>query len=99
VFSSDDTIVAVATPGGRAGIAVARLSGPRAHAIAGALCGRATAFEPRRATRVRLGAASVPDDALITYFRGPASYTGEDVVEVSVHGSPHVVSVTRRRLP
>lgn len=92
MFSSDDTIVAVATPGGRGGIAVARVSGPRAHVIAAALCGRASSFQPRRATRVRLGATAVPDDALITYFPAPASYTGEDVVEVSVHGSPHVVS-------
>jgi tRNA modification GTPase len=89
---SDDTIVAVATPPGRGGIAVARLSGPAAHAIALALAERRRPFVARRVTRVSLRGLDVPDDALVTYFQGPASYTGEDVVEISTHGSPAVMA-------
>ncbi len=91
MFSTDDTIVAVATPAGRGGIAVARLSGPGAYEIALGLAGRTRALAARRATRVRLTGLDVPDDALLTFFPGPASYTGEDVVEISTHGSPVIV--------
>jgi tRNA modification GTPase len=92
VFSSDDTIVAVATPPGRGGVAVARLSGPSALAVALRIVGRVEPFEPRRATRVRLRGLDVQDDALITYFPGPASYTGQEVVEIAGHGSPVVMA-------
>jgi tRNA modification GTPase len=86
-FSTDDTIVAVATPVGRGGIGVVRLSGPEAARIAAKLTDRGP-FEPRRATLVRVGGAQARDRAIVTYFKGPASYTGEDVVEISAHGSP-----------
>lgn len=93
MFASDDTIVAVATPPGRGGLGVVRISGPRASAVAGALLDRARPLEPRRATVVRLVArsarGSTPVDRVVaTSFPGPASYTGEDVVEISAHGSP-----------
>jgi tRNA modification GTPase len=86
-FSTDDTIVAIATPAGRGGIGVVRVSGPRAATIAEALTGHSS-FEPRRATLVRVGAADAADRAIVTLFPSPASYTGEDVVEISAHGSP-----------
>jgi len=92
VFSSDDTIVAVATPPGRGGVAVARLSGPSALPVAQRIAGRDGPLEPRRATRVRLRGLDVQDDALITFFPGPASYTGQDVVEIAAHGSPVVMA-------
>jgi tRNA modification GTPase len=102
MFSPDDTIVALATPPGRAGLAVVRLSGPRARTIAGRLIEGATTLEPRHATLVRLrseapagGGLGLPpgaiDEAVVTLFAAPASYTGDDVVEFSVHGSPVVV--------
>ena len=91
MFSTDDTIVAVATPAGRGGIALARLSGPAAHADRPGLAGRTRPLAARRATRVRLTGLDVPDDALLTFFPAPASYTGEDVVEISTHGSPVVM--------
>ena len=92
MFSTDDTIVAVATPPGRGGIGVVRLSGPAAAAIAGTLSGRA-GFEPRHATltTVRDGHAGPIDQAVVTYFPAPHSYTGDDVVELSAHGSPVVL--------
>jgi tRNA modification GTPase len=92
MFCADDTIVALATPPGRGGLAVVRLSGPQARRIAEALLVPATPLEPRRATLVRVaGGEGVVDEAIATFFAGPASYTGEDVVEFSVHGSPVVV--------
>ena len=86
-FSTDDTIVAIATPLGRGGIGVVRVSGPDAIAIARALTGRES-FAPRYATLVRIGADGADDRAIVTVFPTPASYTGEDVVEISAHGSP-----------
>jgi tRNA modification GTPase len=93
VFSTDDTIVAVATPPGRAGIGVVRVAGPEARAIAERL-----APGPPLAARVaalrRLvddgagGTAAAIDEVVITWFAAPQSYTGEEVVEISAHGSP-----------
>jgi tRNA modification GTPase len=87
VFSTDDTIVAVATPPGRAGLGVVRLAGPDALRIAGALA-RGAALQARVATRRRLTAGTTVDDVIVTWFAAPASYTGDDVVEISAHGSP-----------
>lgn len=93
-FSTEDTIVAVATPEGRGGIGVVRLSGQRAAEIASAMCDRTTPFAPRHATLVRVIDPSVAtgtrtlDTAVVTYFPSPRSYTGDDVVEFSAHGSP-----------
>jgi tRNA modification GTPase len=138
MFSTTDTIVAIATPPGRGGIGVIRLSGPDAHAIAQRLAGRDEPLLPRHATlatvrqkpvvasaqvtsaqvtsaqaagsqgtAARTAGASVGelplatcdlrlvttpiDRAILTYFPAPASYTGDDVVEVSGHGSPVVL--------
>ena len=99
MFSTDDTIVAVATPAGRGGVAVARLSGPAAHEIALGLAGRRRPLVARRATRARLSGLDVADDALLTFFPAPASYTGEDVVEVSTHGSPVVMAAVLAAAP
>jgi tRNA modification GTPase len=89
MFYSDDTIVAIATPAGRGGIGVVRLSGPASPHIVAALTGRTDGFEPRHATLARLSAAGgAADQVIVTHFPGPHSYTGEDVVEISAHGSP-----------
>lgn len=89
MFSVDDTIVAVATPPGRGGIGVVRISGPQSVAIAAALADHGAALVPRHATFSRLAAASgAADHVILTFFPGPHSYTGEDVVEISAHGSP-----------
>jgi len=97
MYAPDDTIVAIATPAGRGGLGVVRVSGPRAHAVAAALLGlTATGLEPRRATlgRVELlheGRVVPADQVVSTFFPGPHSYTGEDVVEISAHGNPVVL--------
>ena len=86
--STDDTIVAIATPAGHGGVGVVRLSGAQAAAIGLVMAGRALAWTPRVATRERLAGEGLRAEALVTFFPGPKSYTGDDVVELSVHGSP-----------
>ena len=89
MFSSSDTIVAIATPPGRGGIGVVRISGPSAAALAASLSDRSAPLEPRRATLTHVRVAGVPiDRAVLTFFPSPGSYTGEDVLEISAHGSP-----------
>jgi tRNA modification GTPase len=93
-FSLEDTIVALATPAGRGGIGVVRLSGPSAPEIVAALIERNGPLEPRRATWARLAASAsqgVLDEVVVTWFAAPASYTGGHVIEVSAHGSPVVL--------
>jgi tRNA modification GTPase len=95
VFSTIDTIAAIATPAGRGGIGVVRLSGPGAHAIARQLTARARDFRPRYATLTQVfeptaggRSARVLDQVIVTFFAAPHSFTGDDVVEISAHGSP-----------
>lgn len=84
-----DTIVAIATPVGVGGIAVLRLSGADAHALAESHC--AVSFSPRRATFALFkDKGTLVDEVVVTYFPAPHSYTGEDVVEISCHGSLYV---------
>jgi tRNA modification GTPase len=88
VPGGDDTIVALATPPGRGALALLRLSGPRALDVLRAITGRVS-FAPRLATRARLvhPVTRAPlDDALVTWFPAPRSFTGVDVAELSVHG-------------
>ncbi len=90
----DDTIVAVATPAGRGGIGVARLSGPAAREIAGSMLRLKHELEAGRAAFVELiepVTGERIDEAVVTYFAKPHSYTTDDVVEISAHGSPVVL--------
>jgi tRNA modification GTPase len=120
----DDTIVAIATPGGRGGIGVVRLAGPEARSIAMPMLRLKNDLEPGRAvfgelvdpikevkpptlsrqdreTRVGHPTESVTsgriDEVVVTYFAKPYSYTTDDVIEISAHGSPvvlrHVVEI------
>ena len=97
MFSTEDTIVAIATPPGRGGLGVVRISGAQAEEVTSKIIERQTALTPRRATLTRVGTKSqhgettdfVPlDQVMVTLFCAPASYTGDDVVEISAHGSP-----------
>jgi tRNA modification GTPase len=147
MFSTSDTIVAIATPPGRGGIGVVRISGPAAHPIALGMVTHRAPLAPRYATLTRVGirrgnvddpitssassgerdtaplpsrpggagrapapagnlahsdparsdipAPTAPRDAIdeviATFFPAPASYTGDDVIEISAHGSPVVL--------
>ncbi|HEX8922121.1 MAG TPA: hypothetical protein VF766_11640, partial [Pyrinomonadaceae bacterium] len=91
-MSRADTIVALSTPPGRSAIGVIRLSGTRSLEIARALTGEAHFNpEPGRMTLKKLRdtlTGEVLDRALVTFFKAPHSFTGEDVCELSCHGSP-----------
>jgi tRNA modification GTPase len=92
-MSSTDTIYALATPAGRSGVAVVRVSGPRAGEALEALIRRALP-KPRVATLRRLlDTDDLPiDDALVLWFPAPHSFTGEDVAELHLHGGPAVIA-------
>ncbi|UJF24691.1 tRNA uridine-5-carboxymethylaminomethyl(34) synthesis GTPase MnmE [Suttonella sp. R2A3] len=94
-MTNEDTIVALATPPGQGGVAVLRLSGTEALAIAKAITGKTP--EPRYAVFSNFQAAdgAVIDQGLVLYFRAPHSFTGEDVVELQGHGG---VAVTQSLL-
>ena len=87
-----DTIVAPATPAGRSAVGVVRLSGSQAVEIARGLLQRSH-WQPREAVLDHLVDAdgALVDQVLVTLFQAPASYTGEDLVEISCHGSPPVL--------
>ncbi|HSC47583.1 MAG TPA: tRNA uridine-5-carboxymethylaminomethyl(34) synthesis GTPase MnmE [Gammaproteobacteria bacterium] len=93
-----DTIAAIATPPGRGGIGIVRLSGPSVAVIAGPLLGGLPA--PRRAEfRTFLDGAGEPIDAgLALYFAAPASFTGEDVLELHAHGGRVVLELLLERV-
>jgi tRNA modification GTPase len=88
----DDTIVAISTPPGRGGIGVVRISGPDAARIAGTIL-RGASFEPWRASLAELidSERHAVDQVVATFFQSPRSYTAEDLVEISCHGSPVVL--------
>jgi tRNA modification GTPase len=93
-----DTIAAISTPPGRGGIGIVRLSGPHAFTIAAQLVATSAPFEH---ARVRFGklldsTGAVLDEALITAFHAPHSYTGEDIAEIAAHGSPVILEATLR---
>jgi tRNA modification GTPase len=87
-----DTIYAPATAAGRAAVAVVRVSGPKTRDVLDALCGGVP--PARRATLRALQdeTGEEIDRALLLFFEGPESYTGEDVVEFHVHGGPAVMT-------
>jgi len=96
----DDTIVAMATPAGRGGIGVVRLSGPAARGIAGTMLRLKHELETGRAVFAELVEPETGeriDEAVVTYFAKPRSYTTDDVVEIAAHGSPvvmrHIVEI------
>ncbi|HEV2022346.1 MAG TPA: tRNA uridine-5-carboxymethylaminomethyl(34) synthesis GTPase MnmE [Terriglobales bacterium] len=90
----DDTIVAISTPPGRGGIGVVRLSGPESRAIAAPLLRLKSELSAGRAIFGELiepGSGERVDEVVVTFFEKPHSYTTDDVVEISAHGSPIVL--------
>src|SRR5258705_13589708 len=92
-----DIIAAISTPPGRGGIGVVRLSGATSLEIAAAIFQAESQVPLGESARARFGRLVDPktgeqiDEAILTYFKAPHSYTGEDVVELSCHGSPIIV--------
>jgi tRNA modification GTPase len=99
----EDTIIAISTPPGFGGLGIVRISGKKALAVAGRIF-RAKGRPGRSVPvgRAVLGAVFDPkgqgrlDEAFLTYFKAPRSYTREDVVELSCHGSPAVLDAVLR---
>ena len=103
--AATDTIAAISTPSGRGGIGIVRLSGPLAASIAAQLV---RLRQPLEHARVRLAhvldapdqpesAAAPIDEAVVTFFASPNSYTAEDLVEIATHGSPVVLGLLLKR--
>lgn len=94
ITGAEDTIIALATPPGRGAISVLRISGPEAIRVTARLF-RGKPLEQQDTHTVHLGTLrdgeQILDEVLVTLFRGPKSYTGEHVVELSCHGSPFIV--------
>jgi tRNA modification GTPase len=105
--SNVDTIAAVSTPPGRGGIGIVRLSGPQAVSIAVQLVSLRQPLEHGRArladvldeggSEGRIPEGARIDEALVTFFAAPNSYTAEDIVEIAAHGSPVVLELLLRR--
>lgn len=91
----DDTIIALATPPGVGALAVLRISGSKAFPVTQALLPTQN-FALKKSHSAFLGKlfweGQALDEGLVTLFQGPKSFTGEDVVELSLHGSPYLVS-------
>jgi len=102
-----DTIAAISTAPGRGGVGIVRLSGPEAGSIAAQLVRLRQPLEHGRArladvldapgSEAGQGEAVRIDEALVTWFAAPNSYTAEDVVEIAAHGSPVVMEFLLRR--
>jgi tRNA modification GTPase len=93
-----DTIVARATPAGRGGIAVVRVSGPGTRAVAQRLLGGLPAPRVATLTDFMDGAGQALDRGLALFFPGPNSFTGEDVLECHAHGGPVVCEMLIERI-
>jgi len=90
-----DTIVAISTPPGRGGLGIVRLSGGRARAIAETIL-KLSAGEPWRSWHARMAGlldaeGHTVDQVVVTFFEQPRSYTAEDLIEISCHGSPVIL--------
>jgi tRNA modification GTPase len=95
---AEDTIVAIATPPGRGGIGIVRLSGPDAQRLLSSHLELRSSLLPGRARYCAIvDAGARLDEGVVTYFAAPNSYTGEDVLEVAAHGSPVILDLLVRR--
>ena len=93
-----DTIFALASAQGKAGVAVIRLSGPHAHSAAASLTGSPLPFRGMRVRSLYATDGARLDDGLVLTFQAPASFTGEDVAELQIHGSTASVNAVMRCL-
>jgi len=94
--AAPDTIAAVATPPGRGGIGIVRISGPAVPQVAGALIGRLPAPRFAKLCAIRDAQGEALDQGIALYFAAPHSYTGEAVLELQGHGGPVVLHAVLR---
>ena len=95
-----ETIVAISTPVGRGGIGVVRVSGPRAREVVAPLVRlrhEMAAGRARFGEVIDVASGAVLDECVVTFFQAPHSYTGEDVVEIAMHGAPVLLEYAVRQ--
>jgi tRNA modification GTPase len=92
-----DTIAAIATPPGKGAIGIIRVSGPLVSRVAEALLGHVPAPRSAQLANFRAADGTALDQGLALYFPAPASYTGEDMLELHGHGGPVVLDAVMRR--
>ena len=97
-MSSNDTIAAIATPPGRGGIGILRVSGPQALAIGETICAAPIETGRIQFRRFLDADGEAIDHGLCLYFRAPNSYSGEDCLELQAHGGPIVLDMLLQRL-
>ncbi len=95
---TSETIAAIATPPGRGGVGIIRISGENLDAISDGIIGAMP--EPRHAAyrRFRDGAGEIIDEGLALYFPAPHSFTGEEVLELQGHGGPIILDMLMERV-
>jgi tRNA modification GTPase len=93
-----DTIAAIATPLGRGGVGIIRISGPKAAAMAMPLLGTLPPVRYAHYTPFLNADDSVLDEGIALYFEGPNSFTGEDVLELQGHGGPVIMNMLLERI-
>ena len=97
VEPSVDTIAAIATPSGRGGVGILRISGPKVSSLAVDICGHTPRERVATYARFHDADGQVMDEGIALYFKAPASFTGEDVLELQGHGGPVVMDLLLRR--
>lgn len=97
--ASVDTIAAAATPPGRGGVAIIRISGPESVAIAKAIT-KQSSIDPRKVHYVSFydHAGEIIDRGLMLFFRSPHSFTGEDIIELHAHGNPFLLDALLKEI-
>lgn len=97
-MSHSDTIVAQATPPGRGGVGILRVSGPKAAAVAEQILGKLPKARYADYLPFREADGSVLDQGIALWFPGPNSFTGEDVLELQGHGGPVILDLLLKRI-
>ena len=94
----DDTIVAIATPIGKGGVGIVRVSGPKAKDCANKIIGHTPKNRYAEYTSFKDGDGNIIDRGIAIFFEGPNSFTGEDVVEFQAHGGPIVLDILMKEI-
>lgn len=93
-----ESICAVATPAGRGGVSIVRVSGPASHSLCTSIAGSCPAPGQSRLAAFHSRSGELIDQGLVLFFKGPHSFTGEDVCEFHTHGSPVITDLLLQEL-
>jgi tRNA modification GTPase len=93
-----DTICAVATPAGTGGVGIIRVSGPGVTTICEAVINHLTPPRQAKFSNFHDATGEIIDSGIALFFKGPQSFTGEDVLELQAHGGPVILSLLLKRV-